>query len=153
MGNDIDEVQFMVVVLLFIFGILWLKYSLWTAVGILCAGLAALGLVIYLAGLAETHATDAPRRKRPKDRGFDVAAHLRITYQDRNDERTTRDIVAKQYLDHSPGEIYAYCKLRRAHRTFVTSRIEQAIDLDTGEVVKRLPTYFREHRTNAAPPA
>jgi hypothetical protein len=137
----------MAVVFVVAFVILWVKYSFWIAAAILAGGVAALVLLIYLLSLADESTPVGRKRRQPKNRGFEVNAQLRITYQDRNDERTTRDIVAKQYLDHSPGEIYAYCKLRRAHRTFVTSRIEQAIDLDTGEVIKRLPTFFRERRT------
>jgi hypothetical protein len=143
----------MTVIVLIVFVVLWLKYSFWSAVGIVLAGVAGLALLIYLIGLADTTPEKSKSgRGKPKDRGFDVNAQLRITYQDRNDERTTREIVAKKYLDQSPGEIYAYCKLRRAHRTFMTNRIEEAIDLETGEVINRLPTYFRSRRIESTAP-
>jgi hypothetical protein len=128
-------------VFLIAFVLVWVASSLWTAVAVMVPVVALIGLVLM--------ARDGPSEtlpERTKDRGFEVKAHLRITYEDRNGVLSTREIVAKQYLDHSPGEIYAYCKMRRAHRTFITSGVKSAVDLETGEIIKRLPTFLRASR-------
>jgi hypothetical protein len=134
-------------ILLIVFVVVWFEYSFAAAVGVFIAGLAFL-LFLLLRNSGES--TELPVEKTSgsikKDRGFRVKAHLRITYTDSHDVTTTREIVALQYLDNSPGKIHAFCKLAKAHRTFITNRISDAVDLETGEVVKRLPTFFRAHR-------
>jgi predicted DNA-binding transcriptional regulator YafY len=124
---------------------LWIAFSFKIAL----IGTIALFVVVGvgLLALATSGNTDDPaerKRARAAEReGFAVKANLRITYEDRNGERTTRAIRAMRYTDTSPGRIYAYCKLRKGNRTFITDRVKEAVDLDTGEIIRRIPTYFR----------
>ena len=58
---------------------------------------------------------------------------LQIRYRSDNDEATDR-IISDIELD-PPNKIHAFCHLRKENRTFVLNRIENAIDLDSGEII------------------
>lgn len=146
----------MAAVLLIIISALWYWFSFKVAM------IAAVPCIVVFALIAEYSTDDSgaataeqptrpvrgPRTKRFNKVGFPAPALLRITYEDAKGETTVRDIEVRTYVDTSPGEIHAHCRLAGAPRTFKTHRVKQAIDLDTGEIVKRLPTYFRSRRSS-----
>ena len=95
---------------------------------------------------------DDQDRETPPE-AFESVARLEIHYRDADGKETKREIRAHHYLDSSPGHIYARCTLARAERQFRTDRIVQAIDLETGEILKRIPTFMRSKRViNFSPP-
>jgi len=65
---------------------------------------------------------------------------LRIRYRSSDDEVTER--VISDEVAEAPNAVTAYCHLRGETRTFVLSRIEEAVDTSTGEVVPDIWTYF-----------
>ena len=65
---------------------------------------------------------------------------LRIRYRSDNDEVTER-IISDVDLD-PPYIIHAFCHLRNEGRTFALSRIENAIDLESGEVIPDIFLFF-----------
>lgn len=68
-----------------------------------------------------------------------LTASLRITFCDGAGAVTTRDITVERYFaDAKGGAMLAYCHLRKARRPFVFSRIREAIDRETGEVIDDL---------------
>lgn len=63
----------------------------------------------------------------------------RIDYKDRNGEETTREIEVRQVQEsHGRYAIDAYCYLRYDHRTFINDRVQEAVNLDSEEVVEDL---------------
>ena len=58
---------------------------------------------------------------------------LKIKYRNGNDEVSER--VISDVTVEPPNKIHALCQLRGENRTFVLSRIEQAVDLDTGKII------------------
>ncbi len=69
-----------------------------------------------------------------------VDASLHIDYCDANGEQSERVIRISQY----DGSCYlpAFCELRNDYRTFRIDRILQAVDANTGEVIKDVPSYL-----------
>jgi hypothetical protein len=66
-----------------------------------------------------------------------ASGKYRIIYVDREGVRTERDISIKQIeKDGDRYIIQAHCSLRKATRTFLDHNITEAINLDTGEIVK-----------------
>jgi hypothetical protein len=66
-----------------------------------------------------------------------ASGEYRIKYVDREGVRTERDISVKQIeKDGNRYIIKAHCSLRKATRTFLDHNITEAINLDTGEIVK-----------------
>lgn len=60
----------------------------------------------------------------------------RITYTDQRGLTTKREITVKRaYDDEGKFALDAHCHLRNGHRSFIDDRIQNAVDLDTGEVV------------------
>jgi hypothetical protein len=69
---------------------------------------------------------------------YRIEFELEIDYKDRNGLSTTRQIKVSGYRissDRKDAEIWGYCYLRGAGRTFYASRIKRCVDLDTGEVI------------------
>lgn len=69
---------------------------------------------------------------------------LRIRYEDEHGRRTRRDISIYAY-GATDRKFQAYCHLRRATRDFLFTRIVEAIDLDTGEVLTKADVFRRVH--------
>ena len=65
---------------------------------------------------------------------------LQIRYRSNNDEITDR-IISDIDLD-PPHRIHAFCHLRNEGRTFALSRIESAIDIDSGEAIADISLFF-----------
>jgi len=82
----------------------------------------------------------------PADNTIPVFVKLRIQYEDREGAITTREIHTRAY-NPDRGYITARCQLRKQERTFYIDNIDNAIVLDTGEVVtSKLRSYLRKHR-------
>ena len=70
---------------------------------------------------------------------------LHITFEDRFGKVTGRDINTVRYVrttDGMGGALWAFCRLRGANRPFRFSRIRQATDLDTGEVIPNIGDWL-----------
>jgi hypothetical protein len=71
--------------------------------------------------------------------------NLHIHFVDREGKATERDITTQRYA-HNPdthgGVIYAFCHLRKGNRPFAFSRIKQAVDLETGEIIPDLGAFL-----------
>lgn len=65
---------------------------------------------------------------------------LRIRYRSADDEVTERIISGE--VAEGPNAVTAHCHLRGESRTFALSRIEEAVDTSTGEVVPDIWLYF-----------
>lgn len=87
-------------------------------------------------------------RGRPQIEGSKPSVgEFEIVYRDRNGEVTRRVIKPFFRSDERDPIISAYCSVRRDIRSFRQSRIEECIDLETGEIVgdlvDRIPTGDR----------
>lgn len=70
---------------------------------------------------------------------------LHIRFQDRNGAVTERDIVTNWYSHDAAtgnGGLNAFCQLRQGMRPFALKRIQQAIDLETGEIIPDLGSHL-----------
>lgn len=65
---------------------------------------------------------------------------LRIRYRSADDEVTER--VISNYIPASPDAVHAFCHLRGEDRTFILSRIEEAFDESTGEIIPDVWVHF-----------
>ena len=65
---------------------------------------------------------------------------VRIQYRSADDELTERVISAE--IPELPNAVRAFCHLRNEERTFVLSRIENAVDIETGEVISDIWTHY-----------
>lgn len=71
---------------------------------------------------------------------------IEIEYNDKNGLNTTRRIKVKSFRVNemeTEAEIYGYCYLRDAGRTFYATRIKRCVDVDTGEIIKRIPPFLK----------
>lgn len=75
---------------------------------------------------------------------------LSIRYRNAEDEVTER--VISDFEAEPPNMVHAFCHLKREKRSFVLSRIETAIDLDSGEVVNDIWKYFGLLSLKPTPP-
>ena len=66
---------------------------------------------------------------------------LRIRYRSGNDEVSEREV--SDIVVEPPDLIHAYCHLRGEERSFVLSRVEDARDAETGEVIPDVWRHFR----------
>lgn len=65
---------------------------------------------------------------------------VRILYRSEDDELTERVISSE--VPQPPNAVEAFCHLRNGERTFVLSRIENAVDIETGEVISDIWTHY-----------
>jgi len=79
----------------------------------------------------------------PSSAAFAVAATLQIAYCDFNGVKTKRTVRVTQY-DPLQRWVIGQCSLRKARRTFRAERILTAVDMETGEIVSDLPSFFYE---------
>ena len=83
----------------------------------------------------------APVRKYwPQIEWIQVKAKLRITYTNTKKETSKRTIRIQGY-DGSPY-LEGFCERRDAQRTFRIDRIQNAIDAETGEIIRDVPDYL-----------
>ena len=74
-----------------------------------------------------------------------AGARLHIHFTDKEGQRTERDVTTIRYSlnpDTGAGVLYAHCHLRNGNRPFALKRISEAVDLQTGGVVKALGPYL-----------
>lgn len=79
-------------------------------------------------------------------RPFRCDLKLGFRYTDSNGATTYRQIRAKAFVpwidqDHL---VLGFCSYRKANRSFVTSRMEEVVDLETGECIDDVDNYFVE---------
>lgn len=68
---------------------------------------------------------------------------IKLSYQDGSGKLSDRVVRVGGYdPNHHSGMMIGYCELRTATRTFRFSRVREAIDLETGECIDDLRTYF-----------
>jgi hypothetical protein len=65
---------------------------------------------------------------------------LRIRYRSSEDEVTER-VISNETVE-PPNSVVAHCHLRNETRTFVLSRIEEAVDPSTGEIVPDIWIHY-----------
>lgn len=68
------------------------------------------------------------------DRAYVLQKFFRLEYVDARGTRTTRDVEMRAF-DPGSDLMLAHCHLRNATRTFRFSRIQQCVDLETGEII------------------
>jgi 5-methylcytosine-specific restriction endonuclease McrA len=69
-----------------------------------------------------------------------MAERLLIRYRTAEDEVTER--VISEVIVEPPHAVHAFCHLREEQRTFALSRIEQAVNVETDEVIEDVWEYF-----------
>lgn len=75
--------------------------------------------------------------------GRAAEARIRVNYTDRGGRKTQREIDVKRFgWDGKEGGLWAYCHARRDNRSFLISRISEAVDRDTGEVIENLGPWL-----------
>jgi hypothetical protein len=107
-------------------------------------------LMIWAVGTSSSESSESFARDAKaagKVAGFPVNARIKFLYTAGAGETTEREIHAHHYVDSSPGYIEARCMKAKANRTFRTDRIKEAVDMETGEIIKRIPTFMRSKRT------
>lgn len=78
---------------------------------------------------------------------YRIEFELEIDYTDRNGLSTTRQIKVNGYRissNRKDAEIWGYCYLRNAGRTFYASRIKRCVDLETGEIITDIITFLEK---------
>jgi hypothetical protein len=74
-----------------------------------------------------------------------LKAHLQIDYKHGNGNLTTRCVSVREFDNELYGGIImGYCELRDATRTFRFDRINNCIDLETGEVVQDIKQHLND---------
>jgi len=93
-----------------------------------------------------------PARKNQKalERSANRTPTLRITYTDSEGATTQRDI--SPYKRATNERFRAWCHLRGEPREFLFDRIQNGIDLLTGEVLTQAGVYRAIHPTRTPPP-
>ncbi|MCP1200086.1 hypothetical protein [Notoacmeibacter sp. MSK16QG-6] len=76
---------------------------------------------------------------------FDLKGiHIALRYHDMNADETTRTVqLSAGWFDDIDGHLTGFCLLRSQPRRFRMSRIGDAIDCATGEIIEDKPLYFR----------
>jgi hypothetical protein len=68
---------------------------------------------------------------------------IKLGYRDGSGNLSDRVVRVGGYdPHHHTGMMIGYCELREATRTFRFSRVREAVDLETGEFIEDLRTYF-----------
>jgi hypothetical protein len=81
---------------------------------------------------------------------LEAIGNYRINYTDQRGLNTIRDIRVKRV--HKDGDSYAvdaHCMLRGAHRSFINDRINEAINLETGEIIHSLALHAIDQYNNS----
>jgi len=76
-----------------------------------------------------------------------INLNLFITYQDSGGSVSERQI--KAHKTDGSRYLYAHCLLKNGPRTFRIDRIQSCTDVDSGEVIKNIPLYFKNKYTDA----
>lgn len=83
-----------------------------------------------------------------------VTARLRFEYTDAEGRLSEREVDVREFGRGPNGKTYilGHCALRKDVRTFRTDRMEDTVDLDTGEVIIDVKRYLKT-RYQASPAA
>lgn len=77
---------------------------------------------------------------------FSVEVQAYITYVDGKGQESKREIRTRSLCHQGENgyALLAFCHMRKSHRAFLVSRIEEFVDLSTGEFVEDVVSYLRE---------
>lgn len=126
----------------------------------IAAVICAVGAFVFgrsaMKGLPEPEPARAPIRKAtaqpqneieaPPSRSRRCNAHARIKYIDREGAFTVRDVRVTHCLVGDHGLLHGHCNRAGGSRTFMIDRIQECIDLETGEVVTDVRKWIRGKR-------
>lgn len=87
------------------------------------------------------------RKREDADGAIPVDATIHIHYKDSAGDKTERDVLVTRYHPDN-GYFVGFCYLRKKRRTFRIERVIEAVDLDTGELIHGLRSFFRQHRAD-----
>jgi len=74
-----------------------------------------------------------------------VRVTLRLSYQDASKKISERLVDVKECDTTNPaGYLFGFCHLRQSVRTFRIDRIQQAVDVETGEIITNLSAYANQ---------
>lgn len=81
-----------------------------------------------------------------------LSVSLNFRYMDSKGQKSRRTVDVKeiQYYGNEGEFIYGECRMRRAGRTFKTSRMWDAVDVNTGEVVENVTEYLQSAYAESA---
>jgi hypothetical protein len=80
------------------------------------------------------------------ERPFRCDIQLGFIYTDSNGATTSRQIRTKAFVPWLDNDhlVRGYCNYRKANRSFLTSRMLDVVDLETGECIKDIDHYLTE---------
>lgn len=79
-----------------------------------------------------------------------ISATLALHYRDAKGAVSERVVVVRECDTTNPaGYLLGVCQLRNAFRTFRINRIEKAVDVDTGEIIRDIPAYAQQKYQNS----
>jgi uncharacterized tellurite resistance protein B-like protein len=73
-----------------------------------------------------------------------------LVYQDGGGKQSRRRVTVREFDYAAPRHLFCFCHLRKATRTFYVSRVQEAVDPETGEVLVSLHEFLRS-RYEASP--
>jgi hypothetical protein len=94
-----------------------------------------------------------PERDAWEGSGYELGGHqfrcdvkLGFRYTDSNGAITNRQIHTKAFVQWNDDDhlVLGFCNYRKANRSFVTSRMEGVVDLETGECIDDIDHYLTE---------
>jgi hypothetical protein len=94
-----------------------------------------------------------PERDAWEGSGYEIGGHhfrcdvkLGFRYTDSNGAITNRQIHTKAFVQWNDDDhlVLGFCNYRKANRSFVTSRMEGVVDLETGECIDDIDHYLTE---------
>ena len=79
------------------------------------------------------------------DEPVSIKANLQLKYEDSNGSKTKRIVSVSKMGPHGSGYMIAgYCSLRKKYRTFLTERIIECVDTETGEFIEDVVSYLKD---------
>lgn len=84
-------------------------------------------------------------------RPFRCDVKLGFSYTDSNGAITSRQIRSKAFVPWLDNDhlVLGFCNYRKANRSFATSRMEDVVDLETGECIDDIDRYLTETYVNS----
>lgn len=100
----------------------------------------------------DSSADDDGRRPGAGRYGYRKPGHPthRITYTDAEGNTTQRNIALYK-TGHTNTKCEAWCDMRQERRTFLFDRVQNAVDLSTGEVLTRAGFFTAVHPARKVP--
>lgn len=79
-----------------------------------------------------------------------LKARLQFDYTDGEGNKTSRSVVVREFDNMLySGILLGHCEMRNANRTFRFDRIQNCVDLDTGEAISDVRTFLNEKYENS----